>query len=475
MKTLGRLVRRYILTAVGITLGILLLAAGTFIGFIVWWDRYYGDLAAYAPHRVANALREENGALVLDEGQHTAQEWLAGYAWAMVLDDDGNVVWKYRLPPELDHRYTLSQAVAFARWYLDDWPTVSYLCDYGTFVVGYPKGTLVRWNLYMERRLFDGAVATLRPLLAADLVLVVAICVFSAWRMHKNLKNVEQGLERLAAGQPAVVAQAGATAELAERLNRTGEHLRRQNELIARRDTARTNWIAGVSHDIRTPLALIMGYAEQLQNDAALPAASREKAAAIAAQGQKIKALVSDLNLTSKLQYNAQPLRRAPVQAGPLLRRAVTDFCNSGLAERCGVDFAVSPAAEAAVLDADAGLLARAFENLLNNAARHNPGGCAVTVRAEAAGGRLAVTVADDGAGYPPAVLAALGTAAAGEGTPGTAGAPHILGLHLVEQIAAAHGGSADFAQNAPHGAKATVTLPLAPAETPPGRRPPPA
>ncbi len=459
MKTLGRLVRRYITAAVGITLGILLLAFVTMAGFVLWWDRYYGELNAFAPHRIAQQLELRDGILTLDESEHSAGEWLAGYAWAMVLDDDGNVIWQYRLPAALDHRYTVAQAVVFARWYLDDWPTVSYICDYGTFVVGYPKGALVRWNLYMERRLFDSAVAILRPLLAADLALVVAICVLSAWRMHKNLKNVEQGLDSLAAGRPAVVAQTGATAELAAKLNKTGEHLRRQNELIARRDTARTNWIAGVSHDIRTPLALIMGYAEQLQGDAALPAEQRAKAAAIAAQSQKIKSLVSDLNLTSKLQYNAQPLRRECCAAGPLLRRAVADFCNSGLAERCAVDFDIDPDADAAMLNADAALLARAFENILNNAARHNPDGCTVTVRAALAGAALRVTFADDGTGFPPAVLAALGTQEAGQSAPD---APHILGLHLVGQIAAAHGGSAAFSQAAPHGAKATVTLPLA-------------
>ncbi|MEE0400908.1 MAG: ATP-binding protein, partial [Christensenellales bacterium] len=58
--------------------------------------------------------------------------------------------------------------------------------------------------------------------------------------------------------------------------------------------------------------------------------------------------------------------------------------------------------------------------------------------------------------GYPPDVLAALH---APEPLPN---APHILGLHVVEQIAAAHGGSAVFSQDTPRGAKAVVRLPLA-------------
>ena len=75
----------------------------------------------------------------------------------------------------------------------------------------------------------------------------------------------------------------------------------------------------------------------------------------------------------------------------------------------------------------------------------------------EVAGGRLCLTVTDDGAGYPPQVLAALHSPEPGEN------APHILGLHVVEQIAAAHGGQAVFGQAVPHGAKTTVWLPLHP------------
>ena len=76
-------------------------------------------------------------------------------------------------------------------------------------------------------------------------------------------------------------------------------------------------------------------------------------------------------------------------------------------------------------------------------------------MRTEAAGGCFCLTVADDGCGYPPAVLAAMNAPEVCEN------APHILGLHVVEQIAIAHGGKAEFAQNIPQGAKAVISLPM--------------
>lgn len=78
-----------------------------------------------------------------------------------------------------------------------------------------------------------------------------------------------------------------------------------------------------------------------------------------------------------------------------------------------------------------------------------------VQLSAVRTGKTLRITIADDGAGYPPAVLHALQTGEAGENT------PHILGLHVVEQIIRAHGGTAAFARNEPRGAKAVLVLPV--------------
>lgn len=70
------------------------------------------------------------------------------------------------------------------------------------------------------------------------------------------------------------------------------------------------------------------------------------------------------------------------------------------------------------------------------------------------ADGQFRLTVTDNGGGYPLAVLAALQD-------PETPDPPHILGLHVVEQILQAHGGHAAFVQNTPSGALSTLTLPL--------------
>ena len=454
MKTFVRLIRRYVLAAVGIVLLLVFLGLGLLV-FLGWQETTHLPQRTYASSEIADAMVETPAGLALGAA-HTPEEWMDGYAWAMVLDDTGNIRWSYALPDALNHTYTTGEVAGFARWYLDDYPVFCWAEDYGLFVIGLARGSLWKCSIYTSPEYILSLAKTI-PLGFGLLLLLAAICCFLlSWQGAKRLETVASGLDALAEGQTVQLPTEGFAGELAEKLNRTSAQLQARNELLARRDDARTQWIAGVSHDIRTPLALILGWAEQLQRDATLPAAARQKAGGICTQCEKIRSLIEDLNLTSKLQYGAQPLRSRPTQAGPFLRRVVAAFCENPLAARCTLDCSITPAVETAILHADAALLTRALENVLQNAVRHNAGPITLAFHADADETTLHLTIQDDGTGYPQSVLAVL------NGEPEGENAPHILGLHVVEQIINAHGGSVQFVNRDPHGAKVMMQLPLA-------------
>ena len=422
------MIGRYVLA----TAAVVLLVVGLLLGAVVYLGLHYG---AATDSRVrigtlAEALTPTADGLQLDPAR-TPADWLQGYAWAMALDDDGSVIWQHDLPQNLNKHYTASEIASFSRWYLDDWPVFCWTADYGLFVAAVPRGSVWKYNIYNNEQLMSAMAAGMLPALALLLGVAAACCLLFSWRGARRLQTIAAGLATVADGGTIRLPTDGFAGELADTVNRTSEQLRRRNEIIARRDDARTSWIAGVSHDVRTPLALILGWAEQLEQDTALPAAARQKACGIRTQSEKLRTLIEDLNLTSKLQYGAQPLRCRPTQAGPLLRRLAAEFCDSPLAARCTVALEIAPDADKAILDADAALLARAVENLLHNAACHNPGPVQVQLSAVRTGKTLRITIADDGAGYPPAVLHALQTGEAGENT------PHILGLHVVSRSSA--------------------------------------
>ena len=451
MKTFVRLIRRYVLAAVGIVLLLVFLGLGLLV-FLGWQETTHLPQRTYASSEIADAMVETPAGLALGAA-HTPEEWMDGYAWAMVLDDTGNIRWSYALPDALNHAYTTGEVAGFARWYLDDYPVFCWAEDYGLFVIGLARGSLWKCSIYTSPEYILNLAKTI-PLGFGLLLLLAAICCFLlSWQGAKRLETVASGLDALAEGQTVQLPTEGFAGELAEKLNRTSEQLQRRNAIIARRDETRTQWIAGVSHDVRTPLALILGWAEQIQRDASIPTGTQQKAGDICVQVQRLRSLIEDLNLTSKLQFDAHPLRKEPLTLGPMLREFAARFCDGPFGEACDVSLEQTAEAEQAVLYGDRALLERALENLLNNSVRHNPGFVHIGIAAEVKDDAILLAITDDGVGYPESVLSALS-----ENTENT---PHILGLHVVEQIVEAHGGRVAFENDKTAGARTLLWLPL--------------
>lgn len=453
MKTFVRLIRRYVLTAVSIVLLFLFLIAAL-IGWVGWHEQNRLPQRKYSYNEIADSIVETKASLAFGS-EHTPKEWMDGYAWGMVLDNNGNVKWEYHLPDKLNRHYSASDIASFSRWYLDDYPVFCWAENYGLFVAGLPKDSLWKYN-YNSSPVVLKEILHGIPLVGLGLlVLILIICFWLGFRGTKRLKTVAEGLDALADGQTVQLPTDGFTEELAQKLNQTSSHLQKKNEMLMRRDDTRTQWIAGVSHDVRTPLALILGWGEQLEQDRSLPDPVRQKATGIRTQCEKLRSLIDDLNLTSKLEYGAQPLRKETFAIGPLFRELVAQFYDSPLAENCEISLNQTDSSEHAQISVDRTLLGRLLENLLNNSVRHNSKPVKISVQTKIKEDFLCLTVTDNGKGYPPEVLAALNLQETPENT------PHILGLHVVEQIAVAHGGRSVFEQNHPSGARTYVWLPL--------------
>ena len=269
MKTFARLIRRYGFAAVGLGLLLPALCIGL-LAWLGWQTGQYMPQWAYSSGAIADSMVSTADGLTFG-AEHTPQEWMDGYAWAMALDDDGNVFWHYNLPDLLNRRYAPTDVARFAHWYLADYPVFCWTEDYGLFVIALPQGSLWKYNFYSAPAVITHLIHSILPVCFGLLAIGLAVCFALSWRSARRLRTVSAGLDALADGQPVRLPTEGFTAELAEKLNQTSAHLQKQSEIIARRDQARTRWIAGVSHDVRTPLALILGWAEQLEQDSALP------------------------------------------------------------------------------------------------------------------------------------------------------------------------------------------------------------
>ena len=152
------MIRRYVLA----TAAVVLLVVGLLLGLTVYLGLHYGETSDDRARigTLAEALTPTADGLQFDPTQTPAQ-WMQGYAWAMVLDGDGTVIWQYDLPQNLNKHYTASEIAAFSRWYLDDWPVFCWTADYGLFVAAQPRGSVWKYNIYSSAALMYAAAAGL--------------------------------------------------------------------------------------------------------------------------------------------------------------------------------------------------------------------------------------------------------------------------------------------------------------------------
>ena len=184
MKTFVRLIRRYVLAAVGIVL-LLLFSGVAVLGWLGWQEGCRLPQREYSSSEIADSMVETAEGLAFG-AERTPQEWMNGYEWAMVLDDVGNIRWNYGLPQELNHAYTPGDIAQFARWYLADYPVFCWTEPYGLFVIGLPKGSLWKYSIYSSP---DFALSMVRVLPAAALGLLMlglVLCFWLSWRGAKR-------------------------------------------------------------------------------------------------------------------------------------------------------------------------------------------------------------------------------------------------------------------------------------------------
>lgn len=467
MKGLWKIGSRYMLTAVLMTLFVM---GVNFAVFICWGYRMIENDEDNSGVKFGRSKMEALGAEIsLEEGEYLMsregygllQE--SGFVWAMLVDQEGDVVWSHGLPPEIPLHYDLADIAVMSRWYLKDYPVGVWKNPLGLMVYGYAKDSVVRINLVSRMKVIERFPNYLRSMLLVNGMLLLGLIFILAWRFYRSLKPVEQGIMTLSEGELVDLPEKGSVRELAHRLNQASAALREKDEKLKRRDDARTDWIAGVSHDIRTPLALITGYSDELMHDERLPAELRWKAEAVRQQSMVIKELVGNLNLTSKLEYHSQPLKKAVFSPAEPLRECVAEYYNQGLRETYDIDVFIQKEAERERICADRGLLLRLFRNLIGNSIRHNPEGCRVNVSLCRVGQTVRYTFADTGSGIPEEVVTVL------EGTAGQrmvdnaviACRIHIMGLRIASQIAAAHGGTLSFARRESGSYDGVLELPV--------------
>ena len=222
------------------------------------------------------------------------------------------------------------------------------------------------------------------------------------------------------------------------------------------------DFVANVSHELKTPLTSIQGFAQAILDGTAGDGDSTRHAAhVIYDEADRLRRLVVDLLDLARLDAGQMSFERQPVDIAALVRSVCERLSLRASGKGVALDNAV---ATLPTIVGDGDRLAQVFTNLLDNAIKHTPGGQHVSVRAESSGGWIAVHVEDRGPGIPQDDLPRLFERffQVDKARSGGEGRGAGLGLAISSEIVQAHGGTLTAYNLPAGGSRFSVQLPIA-------------
>ena len=295
---------------------------------------------------------------------------------------------------------------------------------------------------------------------------IMALVIFRP--THLRLRSLEDAARALGEGRTDVRANESGGDEvsaLSATFNTMAADLQARAAALAESDRVRRQLLADVSHELMTPLSAIRGYVETLgMPELTLDEETRRRYLDIAFQEtHKLEAIIGDLLDLARLEGGGDTLEEEEVLVDDLFRR-VADRHRPALFER-GITLSATTDPGTPHIRGDADRLEQALQNVASNAIRHTPRGGSVTLRAEPAGDRIRITVADTGPGIAPEHLPHIfdrfykaDASRSGTHIPSRSG----LGLSIVRAIVVRHGGEIHASNAAAGGAVFEIVLPAA-------------
>ena len=237
-----------------------------------------------------------------------------------------------------------------------------------------------------------------------------------------------------------------------------------QLELLRGQDQKRRELVAQISHDLRTPLAVLHGYLETLekQQEGDTQGIAREFLDTALHQSHRLKRMVEDLFELAQLEARDSPLQIETFSFAELAQDVVQKF--QPLAEQKGVVLNMPSPTEVCLIDADIAFMERLLDNLIDNALAHTPKGGSVdlelTVNPE---DWVCVRVMDTGPGFQEADLPRLFQSFFRSDAQLSDNQHAGLGLAIAQRIVHLHGGEIRAENRAEGGALIQFLLPKAP------------
>lgn len=233
-----------------------------------------------------------------------------------------------------------------------------------------------------------------------------------------------------------------------------------ETEALRAVDQMKSDFLAAMSHDFRSPLTVVRGAVELLlgERPGALTAGQRELAESAERNVLRLEEFTEDLLEMARLEQGAVALEPEELDVRSLLSEIVAE--HQILAKQRRQWFALDAPADTMNVSADRSRLRQALSNLVGNAIKYAPTGTPINVRAERQNGLYRIAVSDHGPGIPPEERGHMFEKFfRGRGVGSTPGAG--LGLSIARSLVVLHGGTLDYEDTPGGGSTFVVRLPV--------------
>ena len=424
------------------------------LSLATWPNRFTDNFSIWMKNDEGTLQIEDIGLERLDEYD----------LWLQVIDETGQEVFSHNKPENFPAKYTASELMAFSTSDYEDGNTVfvSSFEENGqtwNYLIGFPYD-VGKYMLYYNGEV----VGRLKPVFTLSLFGVIfagsaLFLIYGIW-LTRQTGKIAKGIGNISRRVYNTIPEKGTFGSVYMALNKMNEEIRHSDQIKEETDRVRREWITNITHDLKTPLSPVKGYAELLADGTDVDTKTAQEYGTIILKNvDYAEKLMNDLKLTYQLESGAFPFRPQPVRLVRYLKELVIDIANDPAFSDRDIEFACDLPEFTVSIDPD--LFHRAISNLVINALVHNPPTTKVIVSVLKENQNIYISVRDNGIGISETEQAELFTryyrgTNTKEKTEGSG-----LGLAIAKQIIVLHGGEIAVKSKIGEGTEFSIRLPV--------------
>ncbi|WP_321833032.1 sensor histidine kinase [Clostridium butyricum] len=407
-------------------------------------------------------MYDDNGILALsEEGSELLQE---SGAWIQVLNDYGEEISNINSPSDVPKKYTPFDMVNNYKY--EERPYINFMLEknlssgHVNVILALPNNNIERvtLNFSLDSVMYQTKIIIIITLIIDAIIALIFGYLFSR-KLTKPISEIITNIDILSKGNyNSYTKEKGIYKAVFENINDLSSTLRENENQRKELESMREEWLANITHDIKTPLASIQGYAEIISDKdyEFTRDEMQEYTEIIYSKSKYIRELVDELNLSTRLKNNALSLNKQNTNLVALLRNVVIDILNDSRYENRNIEF--NSNIDVIEKEVDVMLLKRALTNLIFNAVVHNNESVEVKVEIKKID-KINISIKDNGNGINTKDLKHIFDRYYRGTNTGEAHKGSGLGMAISKEIINNHGGEIQINSKLGCGTEILITL----------------